>query len=211
MTMLPLLVLSTVLTPGGQLPLHVAQARDVSLLSDLVTNQETRSPEFGVVGSSGRRGELFGFGTVARLVAMSTEDDHEYAALALGGQRFRLDRVAAEATTPYLMGEVTCLEETDGDAGLEGLDHLAARVRSELSAYLAQSRTSATLSEDPWSLSHEVGSALRLERRDRQHLLSCPDTVARLRLGGELVRREQHLLTTFGAIPALDLPDPLAN
>ncbi len=200
--LLPLLVTGTVLSPGGQLPMRLDDGDGLRLVSDLVQNQDLRCPEFGVVARCPDQRTLFSVGTVARLVVVTAEDeDHRYAALALGGQRFHLDRLTAEPKARYPVAEVTCLDEPDGPGGPEIVADLAECVRTTLTDHLDSIGWSARLSDDPWLLSHEVGAALRLDLRDRQRLLGCPDTAVRLGLARSLVTRERRFVQTFGAVP----------
>lgn len=61
--------------------------------------------------------------------------------------------------------------------------------------------------QDPRVLSYLVAAATVLDLDQRQRLLEAPDTVRRLQAELEVLRRETALITTFGAVPATELPE----
>jgi Lon protease-like protein len=198
---MPLFPLGTVLVPGAPLPLQVFEPRYVQLLQDLLTSADP--PEFGVVairhghevGAEAAR-DLHEVGCVARVRRAAALGDGRYAVVAVGAERFRLHRVATEAGTAYLTGEVTLLAEV---AGVGDLDGLAAQLRSELDRYVeAVGAAAVAWPEDPAELSYAVGGALGLDLGERQSLLAAPDTAARLRHARTLVHREVGLARSLG-------------
>src|SRR6476660_8472458 len=138
MVQVPLFPLGTLLVPGSVLPLQLFEPRYIELLSDLVNGMDV--PEFGVVAI--RQGhevgpdsvrDLHQVGCVARVTQAAPVGEGRYFVLGTGVQRFRLDALVAGAGTAYLMGEVTLLEETVGDA--DEVAGLAARLRQALHEY----------------------------------------------------------------------------
>jgi uncharacterized protein len=127
--------------------------------------------------------------------------------VAVGRERFRLERLVPDAGTPYLTGEVEWLEEpaTTVDPGL------ASTVRGELSAYcerlgLTASDASASPTlDDPTLLSYVVTGSVLLHLAKRQSLLAAPDAAARLKLAARLLRRERLLWEVAPTVPAVDL------
>jgi Lon protease-like protein len=205
MTRVPLFPLGTVLVPGATLPLQVFEPRYIELLSDLANTMDV--PVFGVVairqghevGADSVR-DLHEVGCLARVIHAAPVGDGRYFVLSTGGQRFHLDALAPGAGTAYRTGEVTVLEEGPGDP--DEVAALAGRLRSALHAY---ARTVGA-EEPPWpdepvDLSHAVGAAVGLDLGDRQRLLAAADTETRLRLGLQLVLREQQLAATLGVVP----------
>ncbi|HEX2704464.1 MAG TPA: hypothetical protein VHM65_01805, partial [Candidatus Lustribacter sp.] len=57
------------------------------------------------------------------------------------------------------------------------------------------------LPHDPGALAYRVADSTVLALAERQRVLAAPDTVARLRLVGYLLRRERSLVEQFRAVP----------
>lgn len=207
MARLPLFPLGTVLVPGAVLPLQLFEPRYIELLSDLVNAMEV--PEFGVVAI--RQGhevgpdsvhDLHEVGCVARVTQAVPVGDGRYFVLSTGVQRFHLDALVEGAGTAYLMGEVTLLQESVGDA--DEVAGLAVRLGQALHEYAE----TVGAEEPEWptdaaELSYAVGASVGLDLGERQQLLAADDTQSRLRLGLRLVRREQQLATLLGVVPPL--------
>ncbi len=201
MQRIPLFPLGTVLAPGARLPLQVFEPRYVRLLQDLLTS--TDPPCFGVVairhghevGADAAR-DLHEVGCVARVRRAAAVGDGRYVLLAVGAERFRLDRVVDDAGTAYLTGEVTTIEE---DPGVGDLDGLAGQLRAELARYCtALGADPVPWAHDPRELSYTVGEAVGLDLGERLALLAVPDTAERLRQARDLVRRERRLASSLG-------------
>lgn len=206
MATLPLFPLGTVLLPGARLPLQIFEPRYVALLRDLLAGQEERSPVFGVVairegyevGDDGVRA-LHPVGCAALLTQAAALENERYFIVSEGTRRFRLDGVDAGAGTPYTTGEVTWLEEVEGDA--VAVAELGARLRAALVSFATTvGATEVELADDDRLLSYSVPQTVSLDVADRQRLLECVDTESRLRLGLQLVRREKEFATTLGAV-----------
>jgi Lon protease-like protein len=211
MTRLPLFPLGTVLMPGARLPLQIFETRYVALLHDLLEGQESRSPVFGVVAI--REGYEVGdeavkalhpVGCGALLTQAALLEDERFLIVSQGTVRFHLDAIDATAGTPYVTGEVTWLDEADGDD--ERVFGLAARLREELTDFAAATGDEVDLPDDDRALSYAVPLAVSLGVADRQRLLESPDTESRLRLGLRLVRRELEFAAALGAVGAQDPP-----
>lgn len=205
MPRLPLFPLGTVLVPGAELPLQVFEPRYIAMLQDLVAGAD--QPDFGVVairhghevGADAAR-DLHEIGCVARVSGAAAVGDGRFLVLGEGRRRFHLDRVATEAGTAYLTGEVSWLGEETGDP-VEAAD-LAQSVRDALDAFArALGAEELDWPADPTELSYAVGSAASLGLTERQQLLAAPDTCARLRLGLRMVRRETALTQGLGLAP----------
>jgi Lon protease-like protein len=205
MPQLPLFPLGTVLVPGATLPLQLFEPRYIELLDDLVNAMDV--PEFGVlairqgheVGVDAVR-DLHEVGCVARVLQAAPVGDGRYLVLSTGVRRFRLDSLVGGASTAYLTGEVTFLEERTGD--VDAVADLADRLRVALHDYAAAiGAEEPEWAGDPEQLSYAVGTAVGLDLGDRQRLLAAADTETRLRLGLTLVRRERQLAATLGVVP----------
>src|SRR5438876_4085379 len=113
----PLFPLHTVLCPGVALPLHIFEPRYREMTERCLAE---KSP-FGVVliregrevGSSALA--IAAIGTLAEIREANRYDDGRFDLLAVGSQRFSVDRVIP-STEPYLIGEVSALGEAMGDA-----------------------------------------------------------------------------------------------
>ena len=104
MPRIPLFPLGTVLAPGARLPLQVFEPRYVRLLQDLLTSPQ--EPRFGVVairhghevGPQAAR-DLHEVGCFARVRRAAAVGDGRFVLIAVGAERFRLERVVADAGT----------------------------------------------------------------------------------------------------------------
>jgi uncharacterized protein len=132
---LPLFPLNTVLLPGVALPLHIFEARYRLMIGRCL---ERREP-FGVVlirqGQETGSGEirLADVGTVARIRQASRYADGRMDLVTVGIRRFRIDTLHA-GREPYLLGEVTVLDEPLGSA--EDPAQLSQRVGRNFLRYL---------------------------------------------------------------------------
>ncbi|MDC5698597.1 LON peptidase substrate-binding domain-containing protein [Intrasporangium calvum] len=211
MASLPLFPLGAVLLPGARMPLQVFEPRYVALLRDLIAAQEERSPVFGIIAiregnevGEGAIRSLHEVGCAALLTHVAVLGGQRFFIIVEGADRFRLDAVDDAAGTPYLTGEVTWLEEEDGDPAAVAV--LAERLRGQLEAFraLVPADPDAEEAEDELptgarALAYAVPLVVSLELADRQHLLECTDTESRLRLGLELTHRERELAQALGA------------
>ncbi|TAK71130.1 MAG: peptidase S16 [Actinomycetota bacterium] len=211
---LPLFPLRTVLVPGLVLPLHIFEPRYRTLVADLLARPEDQQ-RFGVVairegrevGPDGAKA-LYEVGTVAVVDRVDPHADGRFDLMAHGGPRFRLHSV--ESGRPYLQGTVSFLDETDGDRA----DELAAWVSQRFSDYRAavlgagdtgEQDEGPGLPAEPTLVSYLVGAAMVLDLTERQALLECPDTSARLRAELRLLRRETGLIAAVRSLPAPEL------
>lgn len=208
MEALPIFPLSTVLVPGGRLPLRIFEPRYVRLLHDLLEAPD-RDPEFGVVAiRSGHEvgpdsvADLYGIGCVARVYRVDAVGDGTFQILTRGARRFRLDGFVEGAATPYLTGRVSWLTEPAQDPDL--LAWKADKVRAGLVEYLSllpRGAAETAVPADPGELSYRLAELMVLDTGDRQRLLACADVSARLDLGARLLRRERALVGLLAALP----------
>ncbi len=206
MQRLALFPLGTVLVPGLILPLSVFEPRYRALVADLLTKPD-RERVFGVVAiKAGHEvGEhsvsaLHEVGTTAVLREVTENEDGTYALVTSGAVRFRLHGLDEAASTPYMTGLVTPLEDTEG-AGAD-ISALANRVAASYSAYREDlGLDPPDLPAEPRVLSYLVAAGMVLELSNRQDLLEQPDTARRLLAEARLLGRERRLLAALSAVP----------
>ncbi len=132
---LPLFPLHSVLCPGVALPLHIFEERYRLLVSRCIE----RSEPFGVVLiRDGREvgpmaGRLADVGTTALIRRAGRYPDGRYDIVAVGERRFRVMSLDHERQ-PYLMGDVTLLDEGPGSEA--EAERLAGRVGQRFLRYL---------------------------------------------------------------------------
>jgi uncharacterized protein len=211
---LPLFPLGSVLFPGVVLPLHIFEPRYRRMVADLQELPAGEPRQFGVIAiREGREigvdavSSVYDVGCTARISALEAHDDGRYSLVATGVQRFRLKAVETEG--PYLLGEVEFLEEDAGDnaqalktsstALLLGYQRALAGLRGVRSGPIPE------LPDDPTVLSYLIAAAMVLDLRDKQRLLSTPDTTSRLQREQVLLRRETMLIKELRTLPAVDL------
>jgi Lon protease-like protein len=199
---LPLFPLNTVLFPLMQLPLHIFEERYRLMIGRCL---EEKSP-FGVVLiRSGREvgapAEPHPYGTSARIVDSHRYEDGRYRLLCRGDRRFRIESVTS--TRPYIIGEVTFLDEETGEAP----DAIRTEARTLGQEYLrillkAQNRRQGepeqelTLPPDLGAreLSYVLGANLQVEHGVQQRLLEAASVADRLEQEIGILKRELPVL-----------------
>ncbi|MQA95910.1 MAG: peptidase S16 [Streptosporangiales bacterium] len=207
---LPLFPLGTVLFPGLVLPLHVFEERYRRLMDDLLELPADEDRRFGVVAielghevgeSSTRR--MAAVGCTAEIQGVNRYEDGRFDVVAVGGRRFRVERVADPA--PYLTADVTHLPDVAGD----GVGPLAESVLRLFRGYAARLETLGgeiqmpdELPDDPIRLSYAVAAAMIADQPDKQRLLEAETAAERLTGTRELLRRELRVLSRLRTLPA---------
>lgn len=209
MTSLPLFPLGNVLLPGARMPLQLFEPRYLELAQRLAALPEDERT-FGVllirsgheVGPDAAR-DLHPIGCEARVDAMALAGGAPGTVVhlvATGVRRFRLEGLE-DSGTPYLVGDVTWLDEQPAADDPE-VPVLAARVRAAHEKYLE------TLGADLEPVEEALGRVayrtveqMVLAVTDRQRVLEAPDAASRLRLVLDLLRRETAIVDTLGALP----------
>lgn len=214
MARLPLFPLGTVLFPGAQLPLRLFEPRYLELLNDL-SRQEPDDRRFGVVAI--RRGEEVGVetqpvlesvGTAALLTSAAQGVGGPagvmFAVDSVGGQRMRVETILSDEK-PYLVGEVTWLEDAAGSSDELARAELRAREAYSALVLAATGRPAPVdaVSHDivPGQLAYELAQAVPLPLEDRQAVLESSGPVQRLDLVSRLLRREAHLFGSMRLTP----------
>ncbi len=211
---LPIFPLGSVLFPGLVLPLHIFEERYRLLVHDLLEGEEPHrfgivSIEFGHEVGTGAAQRLSAVGCVAELRGVQeAEGDEGFDIVTTGGSRFRIEDV--DDSGPYLQAEVTELPEEEGPGARSAVEPVARLFRTyceRLIEHGAEVTDLDDLPDDPVQLSYVVAASVVLDRPDRQRLLQAENAAARLHLEYGLLRRENHLLETFPAVPGAEFLD----
>ena len=196
-TWIPLFPLNTVLFPHLPLPLHIFETRYRAMISDCLEAGHS----FGVVGI--REGLETGpalpydVGTLAKIVRIDRMDDGRMNLLVSGASRFRILEKATDR--PYLRGRIELIQETGDDAAgigeLTDAAGLAFRDYSNLLRELVGEQPEPFEPPmEPELLSYLIAGTLTQQLPQKQALLECLRTDARLRSELALLRREIALL-----------------
>ena len=157
----------------------------------------------------GRARDLAETGCVARIRALERVADQPtpvFGVVAVGGRRFILEGLDDTASTPYLTGLVTMVEEEAGPADAVTTE-LADRVRAEHAAYLSLlGAEPVALPGEAGEVAYAVGLSMALEPADGQQVLDARTSRAQLRIVLALLRRERSLVGRFGAVPGVASP-----
>lgn len=188
---LPMFPLSTVLFPGGLLPLHVFEPRYRTMIAECL---EEEPHEFGVVLIS-RGSEVGGgdqrtdVGTVARIEGLRRSDDGRYAIVARGTTRIRVVTWLPDDPFPVALVEElpdVGADDGDGGGGGGGFPGAVAAVRTveALMSEIGSSVPDQPVGADTplW----ELCGRLPVNALDRQRLLVTDDPESRARLLVEL-------------------------
>ena len=198
---IPLFPLSMVLFPHMPAALHIFEERYREMMHDC----REQGTSFGIVavreGSELDRavGVPHRVGTLAQIHQLDELDDGGYNLIVAGASRFRIGRLVLGKA--YLVGEVTYLQDTDGDS--RQVPELARRVGHAFRAYMDALRNlddkedtpeDVELPDDPELLSYLVAASLNIELPRRQLLLEEDSTSGRLSRCLVALRREKLFL-----------------
>ncbi len=185
---LPLFPLNSVLFPGATIPIHIFEERYKRMIRWCLDNTSL----FGVLlihsgKEVGKIAEPVEIGTTARIRRVQHLDEGRMNLTCRGEHRFRLLRKLSES--PYLVGEVELLEQTDGEGEeVAGLADTAAALFAEYHRlYLAVSNQWTRrigMPSVPDTLADFVASRLALSRWAKQRLLE--ELSVRRRLEAEI-------------------------
>ena len=195
---LPLFPLSSVLFPGGTLPLHIFEERYKLMVGECVAQQ---SP-FGVVliksgKEVGGPAEPYEVGTTARIAHVQQLSDGRMNLVAVGVERFRIDEFTQRR--PFLRARVEILQERDAETPL--LAERSARVGTLYSEYYRlalaltdQWQQQVALPEEPRAMADYVAGRVDSEAQLKQRLLEELSVSERLRAEEALLREAVRLL-----------------
>lgn len=207
--------LGTVLFPGAVVPLHVFEDRYRALIHHLIREPDPALRLFGSVGiregfEVGDHGvhSLFRVGTRLQLTEVVAHEDGSFDIVAVGRDRFRLDRMDTSGPFPAAHVEVVASRDAPDAPSVE---ELVARTVALFGAYraaVAPYRTDphpGELPRDPTYLSWTLASVAPLTMSDRQSLLESDDTEERLVLIADLLRRELQAMRAIPSLPATEV------
>lgn len=177
----PLFPLSTVLFPGGPLPLRIFEARYLDMISERIKNDAP----FGVLlireGRETGSTTTFDVGTLARITDWYQGSDGLLGVTAIGGQRFRL--LSSERQSNGLnIGEIEALADETPLALPEEyrpMAHILAGVLDDLGRLYENLERHF---DDAGWVSNRFVEILPIDIEQKQRCLEESDPVARLRL-----------------------------
>lgn len=196
---LPLFPLSSVLFPGGTLPLHIFEERYKLLIGECVAQQ---SP-FGVVliksGSEvGGPAEPYEVGTTARIARVQHLPDGRMNLVAVGSERFRIVEITQRR--PFLRARVEILRDVDATVpfSAEHAERVAVLYSDYYRVALAltdQWQQRVALPEEPRAIADFVAGRVDAEPQLKQRLLEELSVSERLRAEESLLRQAVEQLT----------------
>ncbi|XP_057766046.1 uncharacterized protein LOC130986607 [Salvia miltiorrhiza] len=200
---LPLFPLPLVLFPGAILPLQIFEFRYRMMMHTLL-HTDLR---FGVIYTDASTGTA-DVGCVGEVVKHERLVDDRFFLICKGQERFRVTRLLR--TKPYLVAEVTWLEDRPSAGELQDLDALADEVETYMKDVIRLSNRLNGKPEKevqdlrrnlfPTPFSFFVGSTFEGAPREQQALLELEDTAMRLKREKETLRNTLNYLTAASAV-----------
>jgi ATP-dependent Lon protease len=189
----------TVTFPDTLVPLNVGQPRSIELINDVLRGDRSivmvasRNPEAETPGPE----DLYDVGVTGVVARMIRVPDGTLRVLIQGAQRVRIENWVQ--TEPYLIAEVA--EAPDVVNQSPELVALMRNVQQtfnnivEQVPYLPEELQIMVANvEDPSTLTHLIGGALRLKTEEKQELLEELDVGRRLRRLSEILARELEVV-----------------
>ncbi|KFK41982.1 hypothetical protein AALP_AA2G197000 [Arabis alpina] len=207
-TELPLFPLPLVLFPGAILPLQIFEFRYRIMMHTLLKSDL----KFGIVYSDSISGSAAEIGCVGEVVKHERLVDDRFFLIVKGQERFRVTNLVR--TKPYLVAEVTWLEDKPSGSeenNLDSLDSLADEVEVLMKEVIRLSNRlngkvekkevdDLRRNQFPTPFSFFVGSTFEGAPREQQALLELEDTAARLKRERETLRNTLNYLTAASAV-----------
>ncbi|VFQ81903.1 unnamed protein product [Cuscuta campestris] len=201
---LPLFPLPLVLFPGAILPLQIFEFRYRIMMHTLLQTDL----RFGVIYSDSTTGAA-DVGCVGEVLKHERLVDDRFFLICKGQERFRVRNLVR--TKPYLVAEVTWLEDRPSGNGEEDLDSLAAQVEAYMKDVIRLSnrlngKPETAEAQDlrrnlfPTPFSFFVGSTFEGSPREQQALLELEDTATRLKREKETLQNTLNYLSAASAV-----------
>ncbi|KAI9113257.1 hypothetical protein K1719_015782 [Acacia pycnantha] len=200
---LPLFPLPLVLFPGAILPLQIFEFRYRIMMHTLLQTDL----RFGVICSDSLSGTA-DVGCVGEVIKHERLVDDRFFLICKGQERFRVNNLVR--TKPYLVAQVTWLEDRPSANGEEDLDGLASEVETYMKDVIRLSNRLGGKPEKevgdlrrnlfPTPFSFFVGSTFEGAPREQQALLELEDTATRLKREKETLRNTLNYLTAASAV-----------
>jgi ATP-dependent Lon protease len=204
---LPILPLrNSVFFPGGVLPLAVGRQKTIALIKDAVRDDQV----IGVVTQRKAEEEdpsatdLYGMGTVARIVKLLKMGEDNYSLVVQGLARFRVLELVQES--PYLKARIEPVDDkTPPDAvEVEALTINLKKLAREVIEMMPQLPAAATeLVESithPGHLADLIAANVDVPIEEKQAVLETVDLKARMNLVLELLNRKREILNLSNKI-----------
>ena len=190
-TAISLFPLSTVLFPGGPLPLRVFEIRYLDMVSRCLKNNQG----FGVClieqGSETGAARTYIVGTLARIRDWSNGPDGLLHILAMGERRFRVLRMRAQHDGLNL-GEIEWLPEEPSAPLPESAQPLVEVLRQGLAQLTERYAMVTPAYDDAVWVAYRLAEILPLPLVQRQHLLELNDVRLRLDIIATLLQNQSE-------------------
>ncbi|KAL3845274.1 hypothetical protein ACJIZ3_002677 [Penstemon smallii] len=200
---LPLFPLPLVLFPGAILPLQIFEFRYRIMMHTLL-HTDLR---FGVIYTDAATGTA-DVGCVGEVIKHERLVDDRFFLICKGQERFRVTKLVR--TKPYLVAQVTWLEDRPSEKVDEDLDALANDVEIHMKDVIRLSNRLNGKPEKevqdlrrnlfPTPFSFFVGSTFEGAPREQQALLELEDTAMRLKREKETLRNTLNYLSAASAV-----------
>ncbi|OVA08707.1 Peptidase S16 [Macleaya cordata] len=202
-TELPLFPLPLVLFPGAILPLQIFEFRYRMMMHTLLQTDL----RFGVIYSDTATGTA-DVGCVGEVVKHERLVDDRFFLICKGQERFRVTNLVR--TKPYLVAQVTWLEDRPSGDEDEDLESLATEVETYMKDVIRLSNRLNGKPEKeaqdlrrnlfPTPFSFFVGSTFEGAPREQQALLELEETATRLKREKETLRNTLNYLSAASAV-----------
>ncbi|KAI6688792.1 hypothetical protein NL676_025620 [Syzygium grande] len=200
---LPLFPLPLVLFPGAILPLQIFEFRYRIMMHTLLQTDL----RFGVIYTDSVSG-ITSVGCVGEIVKHERLVDDRFFLICKGQERFRVTGIVRNK--PYLVAQVTWLEDRPSADGADDLESLAGEVEAYMKDVIRISNRLSGKPEKevpdlrrnlfPTPFSFFVGSTFEGAPREQQALLELEDTATRLKREKETLRNTLNYLTAASAV-----------
>jgi ATP-dependent Lon protease len=198
---LPILPLrNSVFFPGGVLPLAVGRQKTIALIKDAVRDDQV----IGVVTQRKAEEEdpgatdLYGMGTVARIVKLLKMGEDNYSLVVQGLARFRVLELVQES--PYLKARIepvddkTPADHVEVEALTINLKKLAREVIEMMPELPAAATELVESITHPGHLADLIAANVDVPIEEKQAVLETVDLKARMKLVLELLNRKREIL-----------------
>ncbi|GER42485.1 ATP-dependent protease La (LON) domain protein [Striga asiatica] len=201
---LPLFPLPSVLFPGAALPIYIFDFQYRMMVHTLLDTDL----RFGAIYADASASGAADVGCVGEVVRHERLADDRFFLVCKGQERFRVTRLVR--TKPYLVAEVTWLEDRPSDDGGHDLNKLAVEVETHMKEVIRLSNRLDGKPEKqirdlrrnlfPTPFSFFVGSTFEGAPLEQQALLELEDTAERLRREKKTLRNTLNYLTAASAV-----------
>jgi Lon protease-like protein len=213
---MPIFPLNTVVFPGTTVPLHVFEDRYRALVHRLLAVPDKADRMFGIVAiregyevsrPDGQLGvqSVHRVGCAVQLTSVERYPDGRFDIEAVGRTRFQLE--ALDTSEPYLVGQVSLLEDapqppTETAAEAARTLQVFEDYRRRLSKLQDMTVLEGALPRDPTYLSYTLAATCLLTLPERQALLETGGAFERLVLLRHALQEEMRAMKAVPSLPA---------